>query len=247
MSKIVRVLPPVGVAVGVLALLAAPAAAHITPDKDEVAAGSYNDVTLTVPHGCDDSPTKQLIIEVPESLNAVTPQVHPGWDITIQKEALTPPVTDAEGEEVTERMASVTITAKPGNELPHGFRDQFTLGFKTPETPDEYLFFKVVQKCAVGETAWIEEYTGDGEEPEHPAPAVKIGPAEEGEGDGGTETTVAAGDGSDEGESASGDGAEDDDDSSNGLGIAGIVLGGLGLITGGAALATTRKKAASSS
>jgi uncharacterized protein YcnI len=246
MSKIVRVLPPVGVAAGVLALLAAPAAAHITPDKDEVAAGSYNTVTLSVGHGCDESPTKQLVIEVPEGLNTVTPQVHTGWDITIQKEALTTPVTDAHGEELTERMASVTITAKPGNELPDGFRDTFTLGFKTPETPGEYMFFKTVQKCAVGETPWIEEYTGEGEEPEHPAPVVKIGPAEEeGHDDGATETTVAGGDG--EGESAAGDGSADDDDSSNGLGIAGIVLGGLGLITGGAALATTRKKAASSS
>ena len=50
----------------------------------------------------------------------------------------------------------------------------FTLGFQAPDTPGEYLFFKTIQTCAVGETAWIEEYTGEGEEPEHPAPAVLV-------------------------------------------------------------------------
>lgn len=244
MSKIVRVLPAVGIAAGVLALLAAPAGAHITPDKDEVPAGSYNTVTLSVGHGCEESPTKQLVIEVPEGLNSVTPEIHPGWKIAIAKEALTTPVTDAHGEEITERMKSVTFTADAGGELPNGFRDTFTLGFKTPETDGEYMFFKTVQKCTEGETGWIEEYTGDGEEPEHPSPVVKIGPAEAEDGDGSTETTVPEGDG--EGETAAADGT-DSGDSSDGLGIAGVVLGGLGLITGGAALATSRKKSAASS
>lgn len=241
MSKIVRAVPPLGVAAGILALWAAPAGAHITPDKDEVPAGSYNTVTLSVGHGCEDSPTKELVVEVPEGLNTVTPQIHPGWKITVQKEALNPPVTDAHGEELTERHKSVTFTADPGGELPDGFRDTFTIGFKTPETEGEYMFFKTVQKCAEGETAWIEEYTGEGEEPEHPSPVVLIGPAEAEEGDGGTETTVPEGDGT-EGETASG--ADGDDGSSDGLGIAGIVLGGAGLLAGGAALATSRKKSA---
>jgi uncharacterized protein YcnI len=239
MSKIVRAMPPVGVAAGILALWAAPAGAHVTPDKDEVPAGSYNTVTLSVGHGCEESPTKELVIEVPEGLNTVTPQIHPGWKVTVQTEALNPPVTDAHGEELTERHKSVTFTADAGGELPDGFRETFTLGFKTPETEGEPMFFKTVQKCVEGETAWIEEYTGEGEEPEHPSPVVMIGPAEE---EGGTETTVPEGDGT-EGETASGaDG--DDDDSSNGLGIAGIVLGGAGLLAGGAALATSRKKSA---
>lgn len=245
MSKIVRVLPPVGIAAGVLALLAAPAGAHVTPDKDEVPAGSYNTVTLSVGHGCEESPTKQIVIEVPEGLNSVTPQIHPGWKIAIENEALTTPVTDAHGEEITERMKTVTFTADPGGELPDGFRDTFTLGFKTPETEGEYMFFKTVQKCAEGETGWIEEYTGEGEEPEHPSPVVKIGPAEAEHGEEGTDTTVAEGDGGD-GEIAAADDT-DSDDSSDGLGIAGVVLGGLGLITGGAALATARKKSAASS
>jgi uncharacterized protein YcnI len=239
MSKIVRAVPPVGVAAGILALWAAPAGAHITPDKDEVPAGSYNTVTLSVGHGCEDSPTKELVVEVPEGLNTVTPQVKPGWKITVQKEALDPPVTDAHGEELTERHKTVTFTADAGNELPDGFRDTYTIGFKTPETEGEHMFFKTIQKCAEGENPWIEEYTGEGEEPEFPSPVVLIGPAEE-EGGETTDTTAPDSDGT-EGETASG---AEDDDSGDGLGIAGIVLGGAGLLAGGAALATSRKKSA---
>lgn len=235
MSKIVRVLPPLGIAAGALALLAAPAGAHISPDKDEVAAGSYNQVTLTVPHGCEESPTKQIAIEVPESLNSVTPEVHPGWDIAVENEDLATPVDDGEGGEITERMKTVTYTATAGNELPAHYRTDFTLGFKTPETEGEYLFFKVVQTCTEGEIPWIEEYTGEGEEPEHPSPALLIGPAEEE-----PEAEAVAT------EEASSSSDDSDDGGSDGLAIAGIVLGAAGLATGGFALTRSRKPTASS-
>src|SRR5687768_16602195 len=94
MRKTVRALGALGAATGGLMLMVGPASAHITPDKDEVAADSFSDVTLTVPHGCDESPTKQLTIEVPEQLNEVTPAVHPGWDIEVATEELPEPIDD---------------------------------------------------------------------------------------------------------------------------------------------------------
>lgn len=245
MSKIVRVLPPLGIAAGALALLAAPAGAHISPDKDEVPAGSHDTVTLSVGHGCETSPTNQLVIEVPASLNSVTPQIHPGWKISVQNEDLATPVDDGEGGEITERMKSVTFTADAGNELPDGYRDTFTLGFTTPETEGEYLFFKTVQKCPDGETAWIEEYTGEGEEPEHPSPAVLIGPAAADEHGGAAEEEEPEAEAvvTEEASSSSDD---SDDGGSDGLAIAGIVLGAAGLATGGFALTRSRKSAGSS-
>ena len=243
MRKIVRVLPPIGVAAGVLALMAPPVGAHISPDKDEVPAGSYNQVTLTVPHGCEDSPTKQLAIEVPEALDSVTPEVHPGWKIAVANEALTTPVTDPEGAEVTERMKTVTYTANAGNELPPHYRDDFTLGFKTPDAEGDYLFFKIVQTCAEGETAWIEEYTGDGEEPEHPAPAVLIGPAGADEHGGAAEEADPAAEPVAAEEAASTSDDDSDDGGSDGLAIAALVVGAAGLLAGGAALVRGRKPA----
>lgn len=225
--------------------LASPAGAHVTPDKDEVPAGSYNSVTLTVPHGCEESPTRAIAVEIPEGVESVTPMIHPGWEIEVATEPLDEPIESEGGEEITERTSQVTFTAEAGNELPDGFRDAFTIGFKTPETPGEWLFFKTVQTCTEGETAWIEEYTGEGEEPEHPSPAIFVADAEEEEAaaddaaEPETQQAAAA-----DGESAAAD--DDDGDSSTGIAVAGLVVGLLGLATGGFALLRLRSVTAAS-
>lgn len=202
---------------GALALTAGPAGAHVSPTEDEVPADAFTSVTLTVGHGCDGSPTTALAIQVPEPILNVTPQVHPGWDVAVETEALPEPAEGAHGGEVTERDAVVTYTAQAGHELLDGFRDSFTLGFQAPDSPGETLRFATIQTCTVGETAWIDEDP----EAEAPAPAVLVGAAEE------------DGHGSDE------DG--EDDRSSDQLAIGGLGLGALGLATGGAALAKSRR------
>jgi hypothetical protein len=86
------------------------------------------------------------------------------------------------------------------------------------------------------------------EEPEHPAVVVAIGEAE-GDGHGGSSDDMAE-DGDAEQTSADGEAAaaatdtssssSDDDGGSDGLAIAGVVLGGLGLAAGGTALVRSR-------
>lgn len=241
MKRSVRAVVVAGVVAGGATLLAQPAGAHISPDKDEVAAGSFNSVTLTVPHGCEESPTRVLTVEVPEGINTITPQVNPGWTIEVATEELPEPIDDGEGGELTERDATVTFTAEAGNELPPHYRTQFTLGFRTPETPGEYLFLKTVQTCIEGETAWIEEYTGEGEEPEHPSPAVLVTEAEpEGGEEPEAEEVAAEGDEAADGDEAAAADSDDDSDSSAGIAVAGLVAGLLGLAAGGLALFRTR-------
>ena len=246
MRKTVRAVGALGVVTGGVVLMAGPASAHISPTPGEVPADGFTAVSLTVGHGCDDSPTKQLTIEVPELLNEISPQVQPGWDIEVETEDLAEPIDDGEGGEITERASQVVYTAQRGNELPPHFRDVFTLGFRAPDAEGEYLFFKTVQTCVEGETPWVEEYTGEGEEPQHPSPAVLIGPAGADEHGGGAEAedeeapeaeevaaTAAAGD------------ADDDSDSSTGIAVAGLVAGLLGLASGGLALVRSRTPASS--
>ena len=231
----------------------------MSPDKSEVPAGGFTAVTLTVGHGCEESPTRQIVVQVPDSINSVTPGIVPGWDITVDTVALPEPIEGSHGEQVTEREANVTFTAQAGNELPDGFRMGFTLGFQAPDTPGEYLFFKTIQICTEGQTEWIEEYTGDGEEPEHPSPVVLVAAAAaDGHGGGDeeeemadstestptsevTEAEVDTANGGDEAAAAD----TDDDDGSTGttFGILGFVLGAAGLATGRAALVSTRKSA----
>lgn len=118
-----------------LAALAAPAGAHVSPDKKEVPAGGFTSVALTVGHGCEVSPTRQVVVQVPEGINNVTPAIVPGWDVAVASEALPEPIEGSHGEEITERESEVTFTAAPGSELPDGFRQSFTLGFQAPEAP----------------------------------------------------------------------------------------------------------------
>ena len=227
---------------GVLALgLAVPADAHITGDKSTVPAGGFTSVTLTVPHGCEESPTSKIAVEIPESILNAAPQVVAGWEAEATETELAEPVESAHGDPVTERVSEISWTAEAGNELPPHFRQQFTIGFQAPEEVGERLYFKIVQTCPDGETAWIEETTDGAEEPEHPAPFVDVVAADEGDGHGAaaeeTTTTAAGDDASSEPVAAS---TDSDDDGSDGLAIGGLVLGALGLAAGGAALVKTR-------
>lgn len=249
MSRSAR-LSAAGLGVGaVLLLTAGPAAAHVTASPGEAPAGGFTAATLTVGHGCEGSPTTKLTVQIPEGINNVTPAIVTGWTAEVTTEPLPEPITDAHGNEVTERESVVTYTATPGNELPDGFRQEFTIGYQAPETPGEHLFFKTIQTCEVGETAWVEEYTGEGEEPEAPSPVVLVTEAA-GDGHGhdagdDAEEEVAEDDAEPvDTETASTTADDDDSDSSNGLAIAGLVVGALGLATGGAALARGRKTSA---
>jgi uncharacterized protein YcnI len=229
--------------------LAAPAGAHVGPDKSEVAAGSFVEVAMGVPHGCDGSPTTKIEIQIPKELTDVTPLVVPGWKGSVTTEKLDPPVKAEDGDEITERDATVTWTADPGNELADHWKLSFGLSFQVPDEVGKALVFPTIQTCQQGTSEWIEPTVEGEDEPEHPAPTVMIvaGTGEGGHGDSGsgeaTTTTVAGA--SDDGGSASGsdDSSKDDgsDDSSKGLAVAGLVAGLAGLGAGGAAFAKTRK------
>ena len=92
-------------ATGLLTLgLAGPASAHVTVTPEGTAAGSYTVVTVSVPHGCDGSPTTKVAIQIPEDILSVTPTRNSYYDVTKKMEKLDPAVEDAHGNEVTERV-----------------------------------------------------------------------------------------------------------------------------------------------
>jgi uncharacterized protein YcnI len=223
-KNLARIVAGAGATVAALALASSPASAHVGTSADEVASGSSLALGLTIGHGCEDSPTTKVAVQIPEGVNNASAFAHPGWTISYEKATLSPPVTSAHGQELTERTATITFTATPGNELPTDVRDTFTINFTAPDTPGETLFFKTIQSCTTGSNDWIAEWDGEGEEPDSPAPSVAV-----------TEST------GDDGHGAVTTAPTTNDDSSDGLAIAGIVVGGLGLATGGVALSRTRK------
>ncbi|HSV39122.1 MAG TPA: YcnI family protein, partial [Nocardioidaceae bacterium] len=191
---------------------------------DEATAGEYAVLTASVGHGCDGSATTVISIEMPEQVLSVTPTRNPFWTVKKVMVTLPEPVTDAHGNEVTERVGQVVYQAK--TPLPDGYRDAFALSLRIPDVPGESLVFPVVQKCEVGETAWIELATEGAEEPDHPAPVV----------------AVLAGDGSGHhGESSAAPTTAQAEDG-DGLGLVGLGAGLVGLVLGAAAFVQVRRR-----
>jgi uncharacterized protein YcnI len=218
-----------GLALVALALPAS-AAAHVTVAPAESPSDGYATLQFSVPHGCDGSPTRRLRVQIPENVPSVTPQVHPGWSV----ETKTGPKEEVElhGETISEGVSEIIWTAED-EPLPDGLLDIFGASVKLPAGEGEPVYFPTVQECEKGKTSWI-EIPAEGqsaEELEEPAPAVTLTAAE---GEHGEEAVP-------EEEAQAGEPSEPDE-SSDGLAIAGIVVGGLGLLTGGTALARSRRR-----
>ncbi len=228
--------------VGVL-WFAAPVSAHVGVDKDEIEAGASTQLSFSFSHGCEDSPTNSMQFQIPEGVNNATAQVHPGWDVEIERAELAEPIESSHGEEITERVSVITYTAQDGFEVPGDLRDTFTLSFRAPDT-EGMLAFPIIQGCVDGSNDWIEVWDGTGDEPERPAPSVMVvagagaesgghGHAEEETSDttapSDTTVTIDTDDSSDDG-------------GSNALAIGGIVLGAAGLGVGGVALSRSGGK-----
>lgn len=233
-----------GATVVLLTLGIGPALAHVGTSVDEVPAGTESALGLIIRHGCGESSTTAVAVQVPGGINDAAAFAKTGWTVGSETEVLDAPI-QVDDEEITERVTTITFTAETGNELPTDLRDTFTVGFTAPDTEGDTLFFKTVQTCETGANRWIEEWNGEGEEPEFPAPAVIVGApaAEAGHDEATTETTnTTAAVGQDEA-AVTEDAPSDSDSSSNGLAIAALVVGALGLIAGGLALSRTRKSA----
>ncbi|WP_408896292.1 YcnI family protein [Nocardioides sp. R1-1] len=228
-----------GTSLGIVALTASAASAHVTVTPNTTAAGDYAVLTFSVGHGCEGSPTTKLAIQMPEEIPQVTPTVNPGWTIEKVSEELAEPATDAHGNEITERVAEVVYTAK--TPLQDGYRDTVELSVQLPDAAGETLAFPVIQTCQQGETGWTET-AAEGQDPEElesPAPVLTVTEATGEDGHGASEEKA-------DGASASADDASadaDDDGDGNGLAVGGLVAGVAGLALGGLALARSGKRA----
>lgn len=235
----VRIAGAGATALGIVALSAGAASAHVTVTPSTTAAGSYTVLTFSVGHGCEGSPTTRIAIQMPETIPSVTPTINQGWTVRKVSEKLAEPIEDAHGNKITERISQVVYTA--GTPLADGFRDTFELSVQVPDAEGDTVTFPVIQTCQKGSTSWIETPAEgqDEEELESPAPAFTI-----------TAASGAGHHGETDEESTETDGAEaadsegdDSDGNGNGLAVGGLVAGVGGLALGGLALARSGKKA----
>jgi len=231
-------------AAGAVVLLAAPAAAHVSVSASGAEPGGFATLTFSVPNERDDATTTSVQVTMPEDapLAFVSVEPVPGWTVDVQREALDEPI-EAEGGELTEAVSTITWS---GGSIAAGQFQRFVVSAGPLPEDAGSLSFPAVQTYSDGEeVAWIEETPPGGEEPERPAPVLELAAAEE-EADGGatantTDDTGAPAAGT---EAAALSDVEDDVDSAKALGIAGIVVGAVGLLVALGALLARRRPTA---
>jgi periplasmic copper chaperone A len=212
------------VALAALFVLAPVASAHVTLQPEEAPAGGFTRLDVRVPTERDNASTTKVDVQFPPGFLFVSTEPVPGWNSEITMRKLDRPVEQF-GEQITEEVDRVTFTADGEGIGPGQFQD-FGLSLGVPDKAGSTLTFKAVQTYSSGEVVrWIGP-----PDAEEPAPQVKLTAAEE---EGGAAQPAA--------QQPQAPAAEEDDES-NTLSIIALIVGGLGLLAGLAALLTGRRR-----
>jgi periplasmic copper chaperone A len=230
---------------GILTLApAGTAAAHITANPPDGPSDGYTTASFQVPHGCEESPTTQVRIQIPPSVPSATPSVHPLWDVTT-KEGKKDKV-ELHGETITRGVSEIIYTTK--QPLPPDRLDSFAISLKLPAGKEgDSVYFPTVQKCEQGQTGWIQipQEGESAEELEEPAPAITLTAAEGGDG-GGAADDSASGQGAETEPAANVQAAavagDDDEGAPVWLAVVALGVGALGLAAGIAGLMAGRRR-----
>jgi len=223
-------------------MLAPPAGAHVTVNPSEATKGGVTKLTFRVPNERPTAGTTQVEVAMPPEhpFRSVSVKPTAGWTYVADKTPLTTPITNAAGEQTTETVTKITWS---GGLIKPGEFAEFEVSVGPLPTDADEVVFKALQTYDGGEVVrWIDVPTPGGAEPEHPAPVLELVAAEE-------ETTVTTtadggtgtGTGTDDALSASNVASKTDVDDANRTGVIGIVIGVLGLVVAGVAIAMARK------
>ncbi|MFD3621380.1 YcnI family protein [Streptomyces sp. NPDC058676] len=216
-------------AAGVLAAAGA-ASAHVTVHPESYAKGATDGVlSFRVPDEDDSlSTTKvQLFLPTDHPVLGALVSPHDGWSAKVTDTKLKTPVKTDDGT-ITDAVSEITWT---GGAIKPGHYEDFDVAFGQLPDNTAQLTFKTLQTYSDGKVVrWIEEAEQGAEEPENPAPVLKL----------------TAGDGTSEAAPMSSRStvASASDSTARGLGIAGLVVGVLGLAA--AVFAVVRRGTASS-
>lgn len=137
--------------VGALLAVSAPAWAHVVVSPEEVRAGDYETLTVSVPTE-KEIPTTEIRVEVPEGFLLSGVQPVPGWEYSFEEDG-----------------GIVTAVTFSGGEIrPREFQ-QFLVQAQAPEEPGEYPW-KAIQTYEDGS---VVEWVGSPES-EEPASVIEV-------------------------------------------------------------------------
>ncbi|MET7311894.1 YcnI family copper-binding membrane protein [Streptomyces sp. NPDC005134] len=206
--------------------------AHVTVHPDSYAKGATDGVlTFRVPNEEDAADTTEVQVFLPTDHPVlgvlVTPQ--DGWTAKVTTTGLKTPVKTDDGT-ITDAVSRITWS---GGRIRSGEYHDFDVAFgQLPDDTDQ-LGFKTLQTYSDGKVVrWIEETQKGEEEPESPAPVLKL--TARTTGDENAPMTASSSEPKATAEASS------SDSTARRLGIAGLVVGVLGLVAAGVAIARGR-------
>lgn len=219
-----------------LAILAfaASASAHVTVQAPGAAQGGFTKLTFRVPTEKDVPTTKlQIVFPADAPLGFVSVKPHLGWSYKVVKAKLKTPIK-TDGGQVTEAVSTITWTATAGGIKPGEF-DEFEVS-AGPLPKVDQMVFKALQTYSDGDVVrWIEPRVAGGDQPEHPAPVLKLAAAAPAA----TPSTVVS-------PTISATPAisesSDDEDTGTALGAAGLAVGAVALLLAFAAFLRSGRK-----
>jgi len=224
--SLIRTFTVGAVAAAAVGLTALPALAHVTVNSPGATQGGFGVLTFRMPNETDNTNATELKVQLPaeQPLASVSVKPQPGWTYTVTRAKLSQPITDDDGNKVTDYPSVVDWRATAGGIKPGEYAEfQLSVG---PLPKVDSMTFKAIQTYSDGQiVSWIETpAAGSSDEPEHAAPTLKLAPA------GGTAAAPTTG------TAAAPAAATGDDGASSGSVTGAYVVGGIGLVAGLAAL-----------
>jgi uncharacterized protein YcnI len=211
--------------------VAGPALAHVTVNPGTAEQGGWTKVSFRVPNEQATAATTKLVVNLPQDhpLAFVSVKPVPGWTVKADKTKLAKPIKSDDGE-VTEAVTQIVWS---GGKIDPGQFQEFDVSVGPLPTDVDQLVFKADQTYSDGTVVkWEDEQTGS-EEPEHPAPVLKLTKA----------TTEATGLTATAAPVVEAKTTSASDGTARTLGGLGLAVGVIGLIVGALGFAKGRKSA----
>ncbi|MFD9891599.1 YcnI family protein [Amycolatopsis sp. NPDC059027] len=232
--------------IGITGLLGAGvASAHVTANVygTQPTKGGYGAIFFRVPNEDANAATVKVSVDLkPEyGIGGARTRPIPGWTSEVTKSKLPAPVTTASGTQITEAVTKITWTAQPGTKIGPGNTsfEEFEISAGALPANVDQIEFPAEQTYDSGKVVnWNQPTPPSGEEPEHPAPVVKLAAkGASGDAHGGAHASK-------DGDQAAA--TSSSDNTARWLGGAGLVVGALGLGVGAGAILRSRRPAATS-
>ena len=138
-----------------LAAYASLSPAHTVLEYQVATAGQSYKASFKVSHGCGNSPTRQIVVDIPAGVQGAKPMPKAGWRLEVTRDKLAQPYT-SHGRSITEDVTRISWTAKTDEDmLPSGHYDEFVL-LGTLPAQSGMMYWPVQQLCEQGRNDWTE-------------------------------------------------------------------------------------------